>query len=486
MPMWYVGRSILTPYKPAFERVREAVRFLHVTQQVPLARFSTPRNGRQRHMFLGVEGPTRDCAVTFLDSICRIARSIARSEGQEVEFGDHLLPVNPNCIPVTVDPRIWHFTRGVYAEGDPQGAKQCSWRVPPSLPKQEENAGDPLGAPEADTSPLQAEEVDSVELLQAVPRLTFQLDAEQQERHQRLLVWLSAAGQGSWETFARVSKQLGTSTDVITARRVMRRLVLLGHVERAPGGRTWSATPAALVQLATDPTRAFWCGQRSEPLRHRLGQLWAMAAPEPQAGSHGPPRWLVKSGKVRDPGVVLKARGLPLRWEGTAAENLVQRLPALDRWRDSLLREERLTMPERAERWHAGAYRDEVGFHVVDGCPQGPTGLYRLFYGNDKSAFELTGFVDADCGEFLRGDWYGLRFLAARRTGIPCPARWLTHEGRSVLLLPLSRRWPLLYERALVLASGLLPMHDSGRLCYFDVPLDIASTLAKLLGVTLQ
>jgi len=137
-------------------------------------------------------------------------------------------------------------------------------------------------------------------------------------------------------------------------------------------------TPAALVQMAADPTRAFWCGQRSEQVGRRLGQVWPMATSDPQAGNDGPPRWIVNIGQVRNPGVVLRARGLPLRWEGTAAENLVQRLPALERWRESL-RPVPLTPPDRVQRWHAGAYRDEVAFRVVAGHPQGPTGLYRLF-----------------------------------------------------------------------------------------------------------
>ncbi len=377
------------------------------------------------------------------------------------------------------DPEVWHFTRGVYE----MGTGQSNWRVPTDSPLAREEAGDPLESPEPDV-PAPSQEADAVAVLQPEPMLAVSASGEPLERQQRLLFWLSAAGQGSWDIFVRVSNQLGTSNNNATARRLFRRLVLLGHVESSPDGRSWSATPAALVQLAADSTRAFWCGQRSDSLQRRLDQIWPMTAPEPQAGGEAPPRLLVSVGGVRDPGVVLKARGLPLRWEGTAAENLVRRLPSLDGWRESLLRVP-LTPPDRPRRWHAGAYRDEAGFRVVAGRPQGPTGLYRLSYGDDKSSFELSGFL-TEKGEFLRGDWYGLRFLAAQQTGLSCPARWLMHQDRPILLVPLSRRWPLLYERALVLASGLLPIHDGDRLCYLDVPLDLVSTLARLLGVTLR
>lgn len=488
MPIWYVGRLVAGRPNIVFGRVREAVQYLHLNQRVPFARFSSrqevvPRtaNRRGRHVFFAVEARNIDEADAFAESIWRVAQSFAPSVTERLELGDRLRSVNANTIPLQVDNEIWHFTRGTYAEGSPQ----ATFRVPTVPTKPDKDAGDPLGSHETDTLASPPQEADPTAVLLGAPQLTSAIDAGACERHQRLLLWVSAAGRGSWEVFARVSNQLGTSIDGVTARRVMRRLALLGHVESDPDGRNWSATPAALVQLATDPTRAFCCGQRSEQLRRRLEQLWPLAAPDPQVGNDGAPRWVVNVGKVRDPGVLLKARGLPFRWEGPAADNLVQHLPALDRWQQLLPRVGPLTPPEHVQRWHAGAYRDEARFRITEGRPQGLTGLYRLFYENDKSTFDLTGFFDADKGEFLRGDWYGLRFLAGRQAGLLCPARWLTHQGRSVLLVPLARRWPLLYERALALASGLLPIHDGARLCYLDVPFDIVSTLAKLLGVTL-
>jgi hypothetical protein len=432
-------------------------------------------------MFLAVDAPDRQQAENVLDTVCRVARGIARSDGKDLEFGDRVYPGKPNSFPYSVEPRVWHFTRGEYTEGD----QRSTWRIPSGPQRQETDPGDPLGPPEPDSMSSTPLEVDLTALLQAPLRLAPHVNGEQQQRYLHLLFWLSAAGHGSWDTFVRVSGQLGASKDNDAARRLMRRLILLGHLESNPNGSAWSAAPAALVQLAADPTRAFWCGQRGEPTRRRLGEVWPIATSEPQPGDDGPPRWLVTVGKVRDPAVILKARALPISWEGAAAERWISQMPNLDGWRASLFRVQRLTAPESAQRWHAGAYRGEPAFRVVEGRPQGPAGLYRLSYGEDGSSFQLTGFLDAHRGELLRGDWYGLRFLAARQLGQSCPARWLLHNGRSVLLLPRSCRWPLLYERALVLTSGLLPIQDGDRLCYLDVPRDIASTLAKLLGATL-
>jgi hypothetical protein len=48
-------------------------------------------------------------------------------------------------------------------------------------------------------------------------------------------------------------------------------------------------------------------------------------------------------------------------------------------------------------------------------------------------------------------------------------------------------RWPALYERALVLASGLLPSQSAnGLLHYSGIPLELAHALAKRLGVELE
>ncbi len=496
MPIWYVGCLVPNNYRPVLPWLRQAVQSLVFGQKVPLARFSpsvrvqlarsAPLRGRnrgaqQRYMFLGVDAQDRKEAENVLDSVCRLASRIARSTGGDLQFGDRMLPSKPNSIPYLVEPRVWHFTRGDYTEGD----VRSTWRVPASRRQQEGHTGDAFDVPEPDSTTPQPPEVDPAGFLQAPPALEFKTNGEQQARHQRLLLWLSAAGQGSWDTFVRVSNQLGTSNDSFKARRLMRRLILLGHVETKPDGSAWSASPAALVQLALDPTRAFWCGQRSEPMQHKLGEIWPITTSDPQPGNDAPPRSLVTVGKVRDPAVHLKSRGLCIRWEGTAAGNLVRRLPDLDQWRASLLCVERLPTPERAQRWDRGAYHNEPSLRVFEGRPQGPRGLYRLFYGEGTSSFELTGFLDSEFGAFRRGDWYGLRFLAARQTEQSCPARWLTRQGRCVLLVPRSRRWPLLYERALVLASGFLPLQDGDRVCYLDVPFDLAFTLAKLLGVTL-
>jgi hypothetical protein len=98
-------------------------------------------------------------------------------------------------------------------------------------------------------------------------------------------------------------------------------------------------------------------------------------------------------------------------------------------------------------------------------------------------------YFDEEGQQLLRGDWYGLRFLALRKAGHRCEALWEGQDGNgSTLVLRASERWPMIYERTLVLASGLLPEHSSGSklLRYRDVPLSTAKALAGKLGVELE
>ena len=102
-----------------------------------------------------------------------------------------------------------------------------------------------------------------------LPTLPPLLEATDPRLFDRLLSWLSAAGEGRWESFLRVAGVLGAAPDLPTARRLFRRFVLLGHIESSPEGRTWFAAPPVLVQAARSVQNAFWCGSRGAALLAR-------------------------------------------------------------------------------------------------------------------------------------------------------------------------------------------------------------------------
>ena len=64
---------------------------------------------------------------------------------------------------------------------------------------------------------------------------------------------------------------------------------------------------------------------------------------------------------------------------------------------------------------------------------------------------------------------------------------WSDDDG-GTLAIPERHRWPLLYERALVLASGFLPYNQpQNRLLYYrGIPLTLAQHVADQLGVEVE
>jgi len=103
-----------------------------------------------------------------------------------------------------------------------------------------------------------------------------------------------------------------------------------------------------------------------------------------------------------------------------------------------------------------------------------------------ETARRFIAFFDARAEQWLQGDWHGLAFLALQEQG----AAVAGHDpARSRLLIPRSDRWPLLYEKGLVLAGGLLPSRCGAHaqwLCYEAIPAALAHQLAEKLNVPLE
>lgn len=310
----------------------------------------------------------------------------------------------------------------------------------------------------------------------------------------RFLQWLSAAGEGRWESFLRVARILGVATDAPTARRLFRRLVLLGHLDSSPDGRAWSIAPPVVVQSAAQPQSAFWCGCRSKPLLRSLPVTWQASDPVPQPDGFGPAKQpIVLPSEVDDqwlpPSTEPPTWQTP-SWGGPVAERLAALLPQIDEWAKSLQPVATLTPPDAVGQWdlESDSFQNAPCFRIdPTGRCHGTTGLYRLAYGEVPSVYHMTVFFDAASPpghQLLRGEWYGLRFLALHRNNKYRKAMWTAEDGGS-LAIPERQRWPLLYERALVLASGLLPYrHPSKRLLYYrGVPLTLAQSVADQLGV---
>ncbi len=120
---------------------------------------------------------------------------------------------------------------------------------------------------------------------------------EQSQRYDRLLLWLSAVGSGSWASFQAACHTLGLDSDNTRASQIARRMRLLGHLETSRDGSRWTSTPAVLAQVADDQNGQtyFLCGQRDESLLAALHEQ-ATVTVIPQVGGNAPPTVQVTAG----------------------------------------------------------------------------------------------------------------------------------------------------------------------------------------------
>ena len=306
---------------------------------------------------------------------------------------------------------------------------------------------------------------------------------EECSRHDRLLQWLSARGEGTWAAFAQSCEVLEVAREARMARSAFRCLSLLGHIDRSDDGSRWSVAPAALVHFPDDGGGGFVTGQRTATLIRKLNAVRPL---DETIHSHyaGPPRFSWES----EPGLASDdLTELGIVDAGTTASRLAELLPELYEWRDSLQSLGGLsTLPYVIERWQDGDFMPCDTVRESNGIYQAEAGMYRLTREGDRTGRALTLFFDPASQRWLRGDWYGLRYLALE--ALPGGVNAVYRSDRRELLIPDSQRWPLLYERALVLSSGLLPKRalNPEWLSYPRVSPGMARSLCKKLNVNLQ
>lgn len=299
------------------------------------------------------------------------------------------------------------------------------------------------------------------------------------ERYNRFLCWLSCAVTGSWAQFTDACRSLGLSQTAKPGD-VLVRLMLLGHIEIADGGRRWSINPPMLCEAANGS----WvlCGQRDMAL---LQVLHA----HPSIGITGQPH---NSGpacvRSRPSGVdellaVLREAGIAAHSIPRAADRLAELAPPSSEWlaavRGNFCPDLATSRVEQLLPGGAGTAPVRPSA-APDGGLRVPPGLYAI-----STDGGLGRSVRAYCDEhgvWTRCDWYGMAYLDQRRQG---GLRAFTREEQ--VLLPSDSPWPRVYERPLVLASGLLPVYvkDQGRL-FTTYGSTAPTTLAAKLGIPLQ
>lgn len=302
---------------------------------------------------------------------------------------------------------------------------------------------------------------------------------EENAAYERMLYWISARGEGTWAQFRDAARTLGVTKDGQEedrrmARSAMRRMILLGHVDLSDDGERWSASRTVFVRLADDPNAVYLAGARVPSFLSGF----ALRKTE-QLHDAGPPRLDADAAILQ---YLDETRALGVADAGDASERLADVLLSVDGWKDTLKAVDIAPASfDVVERYEDSEFRPCNALYTRDGRHIGESGMYRLRRESDPSGRTWIVFFDEPCQRFLRGDWYGLRFLSVK-----APSAVYDAES-GALLIPDSQRWPLLYERALTLASGLLPdrADNAAWLRYPNLPRGVAETLCGKLNVNL-
>lgn len=313
------------------------------------------------------------------------------------------------------------------------------------------------------------------------------------QRYNRLLLWLSAFGkEGSWRTFQNVCQQLGLVHKKSTPAIILRHLRLCGHIETSPDRKQWTIAPSSLVKReqsdnSNNDDEYVLCGARDIRMVQQLGAI-SRVSEHPQPYGYAPAVITVQTDDLDRVKSHFSDSNHPLHVVGSIAYRLAERLPSLDGWMDTLQLFKLTDLSPYqffVQRFTGKHFEDEP-------FDDKKSGLYELWHDEPPAqthAFssvypDYTLFYDAEKQRWLRGDWYGMRFLALQLFQDHCPVRYNPSDAQ--LAIPQDWHLPELYERALVLASGQLPRYKDDWLIYESISQRIFDALAPKLHLTIQ
>jgi hypothetical protein len=284
-------------------------------------------------------------------------------------------------------------------------------------------------------------------------------DAEIGVRYNHLLYWLSTTGEGSWGTFVNACHTLNLIKDNMTSQRIQRCLTLLGHIECSIDGKHWTVCTPTLVQDPANPEIGFLCGARTPKLLDEVGKHWNIEVVL-QPHYKGPDCIRVACGELPEDRPFELDKSLSIFVAGVSSTKLAQALPDLDGWMDTLTVIDRLSTANYiVEWWNGEEYLPCYECIEKDNQYVGKSGLYRLTRSEGERSYSINLYLDRERQRWLKGDWYGLRFLALHAAGAECKA--VRDKEGEVLMIPTSAHLPMLFERSLVLASGRLPSRST-------------------------
>lgn len=305
-------------------------------------------------------------------------------------------------------------------------------------------------------------------------------DETESEKYSKLLYWCSSVGAGRLDRFRDAVEILGLDQEWGGAWSILRKFVLLGHLE-FDGGKNfkWAVLKPTVFSQLVDDRYLVLAGQRNPSILKYLTDESHVNI-KMQVG--GPPLYLINKSKENT-----DYEGASIAENvGNAAEQLCNNLPGVDQWSQMLPKWEETDF----SRYSMEEYDPSDDSFIRRPRSAGflPSTMYRFQVDHFKQRITIHAMYDEDRRNWISGDFYGLRFLCRARKGF---ARCLYSKETQELCIPMEDRWPMPYERALVLATGLLPLrlkntNNGDMLIYSGITSEFALKMSNLLNLELE
>jgi hypothetical protein len=314
----------------------------------------------------------------------------------------------------------------------------------------------------------------------------YLLDESEEKKYQHLLYWLSSIGNCSWQLFKQTCELLNLKN----AQRIIRRLKLLGHIETSDDGKQCFINPPFLVKILSNSgqEKFILCGQRNQKLISILtnyGEIIYSSQPLKNA-PHTIEVKFNQSLDVKNIIQEIKTKYNLIIYSSNLTICQLENLPNFEQWWENLP-----TLQGIVPSLYDWKYL--VNNDFIDCLNPDQTGMYQMFKSrgeNQESTIRkpiATLFYDQDNQCFKQGDWYGLRFLTLKKNNEHILWKYDVHKRR--LAIPYSQRLPELYERFLVLSSGILPSYSKTEdeniwLIYENISEQLLEVLIKKLSLS--
>lgn len=306
----------------------------------------------------------------------------------------------------------------------------------------------------------------------------------------RLLLWMSARGSGSWQQYRAAAEELhvedgdppsisdeeaGTSGELPLYQDIRLAFQRLGHAEffAGAGGPEWRVTPPALaVSRAAGGWLGILCGARTPRLLASIRVAANHLAVRSLEFPRCPDQMLIDGASADELAEVAAKSGIAFQLDAPTA--LLGCIPAVDDRAVAVPYDLPFGVAWKIERLSAEGYSWRPSTREEAGTTHG--GLFRFTLQHRRHILFCSG------GRAASVPLQVGKYLVLRRRRL----RVMRYDpATETLVVPANFRPPFLVERALILCSGTPPKYREesrrGMLEYAQVPFGIARASAQIL-----